>query len=230
LSYQVVDGSSIPDGFLFSGDGSLFPELPAGIPIPESKRKLLESFSDNASSVQHDDRHFHWQLANSAKQLSKNNIEGAIQAYENAKDVYREVFLKRKNTIAIFNTEFEKFSFLALLASGDKAQIAVANKALKSVDHDIDHLILQAYGETLTTGVFNFTTPLLALETFSMSVIYYSLIKHWLGQDLSDGVTEILEAKYEKAKAGNYQWLQAEYAHALGLFSDDIDDKTRYQK
>ncbi len=215
---------------LFSGISDLFPELPAGTPVPESQQKLLESFSNTSSAVQHDDRHFHWQLANSARQLSHNNIEGAIQAYENAKEVYREVFLKRKNTIAIFNTEFEKFSFLALLASGDKAQIAVAIKALKSVDHDIDHLILQAYGETLATGIFNFSTPLQALENNSMTVIYYSLIKHWLGQDLSDGVTEVLEAKYEKAKTGNYQWLQAEYAHALGIFSDDADEKAQYKR
>jgi len=215
---------------LFSGNSKLFPELPAGIPIPESQQKLLESFSSNASSVKHDDRHFQWQLASSARYLSNNNIEGAIQSYENAKEIYREVFVKRKNTIAIFNTDFEKFSFLALLASGDKTNIATASKALKSVDHDIDHLILQAYAETLSTGIFNFTTPLQALETFSMSVIYYSLIKHWLGQELSDGVIELLEAKYEKAKAGNYQWLQAEYAHALGLFSDDESEKKQYQQ
>jgi len=215
---------------LLSGSSELFPELPPGVAIPASEQKLLDSIDPEAGSVKYDDRHFHWQLANAARQLSKNHIENAIQAYENAKDIYREVFLKRKNTIAIFNTHFEKFSFLALLASGDKTNIITATKALKSVDHDIDHLILQAYAETLTTGIFNFTTPLLALETNSMSVIYYTLIKHWLGQDPSDGVTEILEAKYEKAKTGNYKWLQAEYAHALGLFSDNANDKERYQQ
>ncbi|MCF6189327.1 MAG: DEAD/DEAH box helicase [Cocleimonas sp.] len=212
---------------LLSGEGDLFPEFPPKTPLPINRLKMLDSLEDDENS-QHDDRHFHWQLANSAKQLINGHIENSIQAYENAKDIYREVFLKRKNTIAIFNTEFEKFSFLGLLASADKTNIATATKALKSVDHDIDHLILQAYAETLSTGIFNFTTPLLALETNSMTVIYYSLIKHWLGQEPSDGVTEILEAKYNKAKTGNYQWLQAEYAHALGLFSDDADDKQHY--
>ena len=214
---------------LLSGVNELFPELPAKTPLPINEQKSLDSF-DQGDNTKHDDRHFHWQLANSAKQLINGQIETSIQAYENAKDIYREVFLKRKNTVAIFNSEFEKFSFLALLASGDKANIIAATKALKSVDHDIDHLILQAYAETLSTGIFNFSTPLLALETNSMTVIYYSLIKHWLGQEASDGVNEILEAKYNKAKAGNYRWLQAEYAHTLGIFSDDADEKKRYLK
>ena len=213
---------------LYSGLSDLFPELPPGVTVPASQLKMLDSMDQNTDPVQHDDRHFHWHLANSARQLSKNNIDGAIQAYENGKDVFREVYLKRKNTVVIFDTSFEKFSFLALLSSGDKANIITATKALKSVDHDIDHLILQAYAETLSTGIFNFATPLLALETHSMTVIYYCLIKHWLGQDPSDGVTEILEAKYNKAKTGNYQWLQAEYAHALGLFSDDAGEKKHY--
>jgi len=214
---------------LLSGESDLFPKNPAKTPLPINQLKILENGNEDDNS-KYDDRHFHWQLANSAKQLTTGNIENSIQAYENAKDIYREVFGKRKNTIAIFNSEFEKFSFLALLASGDKTNIIAATKALKSVDHDIDHLILQAYAETLATGIFNFTTPLLALETNSMTVIYYSLIKHWLGQEPSDGVTEILEAKYNKAKSGNYKWLQAEYAHALSLISDDTDEKKQYQQ
>ena len=60
------------------------------------------------------------------------------------------------------------------------------------------------------------------------SMLFYSLIKHWLGQKVSDGVQDILEAKFNRASNGNYHWLSAEYAQALSLFAEEKTDRERY--
>jgi len=61
-------------------------------------------------------------------------------------------------------------------------------------------------------------------------MLFYSLVKHWLGQKVSDGVQDILEAKYNRAASGNYHWLTAEYAQALAYFADEQSDRTKYQQ
>lgn len=206
---------------LFAGKNDFFPELPERVKYEDGLLK---------DKLQYDDRHVFWQIANSARQLIHGNSEGSLQAYENALEVFREVYNKRKGTTVVFATEFEKFYLLALLASGDKAHLNLAQKILKKLESDTDYEILSAYAETLSTGIFNFSLPLKSLQNSRLSVIFYSLIKYWLGQKISDGVQEILEEKYQQAKRGKYDWLQAEYAHALGLFAEDESQRLDYQK
>ena len=206
---------------LLSGNATLFPELPPGIKYESG---ILQD------QTLHDDRHFLWQLANSARQLILGNVEGAIQAYENAEEVFREVYKKRKGTAVVFNNDFEKFTILALLVSGHPQHLSFAQKILKKTEQDIDHQILAAYADTLATGIFNFSMPLKALENSPYSVLFYSMIKHWLGQTISEGALEILEQQYHQADENNYTWLQAEYAQALGLFAHDEQDRQRYQQ
>jgi len=205
---------------IFSGDSNLFPSLPAGIKYQDGILK---------DEIRYDERHICWQLANCAKQLIHANNEASLQAYENALEIYRGIYNKRKGTIVVFNKEFEQFYLLALLASGDKQIISLAQKTLKKLDEGTNKDILSAYAETLSTGIFNFSLPLKALEDSPLSVIFYTLIKYWLGQKVTDGVQEILEQKYEHAKQGNYHWLVAEYAYSLGLFADDETERKRYQ-
>ncbi len=206
---------------LYAGNTKLFPELPAGITYQSG---VL------TDGVKYDDRHIQWQLANSARQVTLGNVEGALQAYDNALDVYRDVYNKRKSTQVAFDDLFEKFYILALLTTDDKPQLSVALKLLKKREDDTDSAILNAYAETLSTGIFNFSLPLKALEDTPLSIIFYSLIKHWLGQKVSDGTQEILEKQYERAKNGKYKWLQAEYAYSLGLFADDKSERNGFLK
>ena len=206
---------------LLSGNAELFPELPAGITAQETVLK---------DKVIYDNRHIQWHIANSARQLIHGNKESAIQAYENALEVYRSIYNKRKGTLVVFNVELEKLFVLGLLTTGEKAHLALAQKMLKKVDACAEYEILNAYANTLTTGVFNCYLPLKELERGIFGVIFYALIKFWLGQKLSDGVLEILQSKYQIAVRGNYGWLQAEYAFALGLFSDEEDEREKYKK
>ena len=205
---------------LLSGNANIFPELPAGI---TSQDTLLKD------KVLYDDRHLHWHLANCARQLTLCNKESSIQAYENAQEIYQGMNNKRKGTIVVFNTEAEKLYVLALLTTGEKQHTALALKIIKKVDACADYSILSAYAETQNTGIFNLNLPLKELEKGTISIIFYALIKFWLGQKLSEGVLEILEEKYNISERGNYHWLQAEYAHALGLFSNDPADQKKYQ-
>lgn len=206
---------------IFSGETAIFPSLPPGIKYQDGILK---------DELRYDERHINWQLANCAKQLIHANSEGAIQAYENAQMIYRGINNKRHGTLFVFNKEFEKFYCLALLASKDKSLNNLALKLLKKLDESTDKDILTAYGETLNTGIFNFSLPLKTLEDSTMSVIFYCLIKHWLGQKVSDGVQEILEQKRDQAKQGNYLWLVAEYSYALGLFADDENERKDFQR
>jgi len=214
---------------ILSGKLETFPELPAGLHIQDTS-KLLENA--NTEVVQYGDHHVHWHLANSAKQLIHGNIDSAIQAYDNAVELFRELNNKRKGTAIVFNNDFEKFYLLALLASGDSAQISVAQKVFKQLDkgshYDTDHAILHAYADTQISGIFNFNVPLADLQSSLLGILFYSVIKHWLGHDISDAVVEVLESRYQQTTVGNYKWLQAEYAHALGLASDDANEKKKY--
>ncbi len=209
---------------IFSGDHKLFPELPAGIHHQSSS--MLKDTAD----VQYDDRHVEWHLANCAKQLILANTDSAMQAYENATDLYREIYKKRKNTAVVFGNQFEIFYLLALLTTGEKQHVDHARQILKKIEPDTSHVLLDAYAETLHTGIFNFSTPLTNLENGSLTIIIYCLIKHWLGQKVSDGVQEILESKQNKASAGNYHWLHAEYTYALGLSAEDEGDRENHLK
>lgn len=207
---------------LLAGDYELFPELPKS---QINNTGLL----DQSGTEKFDDRHVFWHLANSVKQLAHNNVDSAIQAYENATDVYRDIYAKRKNTQVLFGNDLEKFYLLALLSKADKTATAHAKKILKVLEKDTDHLILDAYADTLNTGVFNFNIPIKALNHSHFTVLFYCLVKHWLGQTISDGVQDILEAKYNRASNGGYNWLSAEYAYALSLFADDAEEKQKYQ-
>lgn len=206
---------------LLSGQADLFPELPPGIPVQTNTLK---------EEVHYDDRHFFWHFANCARQLTHANKESAIQAYENALEIFQVEHNKRKGSIFVFNSEAEKFFILTLLTTGEKQHISFAQKILKKTDDSTDYAILSAYADTLHTGLFNFNLPLKSLEETPFSIIFYTLVKYWLGQKLSDGILEILETKYNIADRGNYHWLRAEYASALGLFSDVQSDKSKYQK
>ena len=209
---------------LLSGNRDLFPALPAGI------HKSSIGMLTNQEAVEYDDRHIFWHLANSAHQLILGNVESSIQAYENATDIYRDVYAKRKNTAVIFGNEFEKFYLIALLSTGDKQHLVTAQRILKQLEKDNDHLILNAYAETLATGIFNYNASLKDLESGNYCVLFYALIKHWLGQKISAGVEDILEAKYNRANTGNYDWLSAEYAHAMGLFAEDKSEREKYRQ
>jgi hypothetical protein len=158
---------------IFSGDHKLFPELPAGIHHQSSS--MLKDTAD----VQYDDRHVEWHLANCAKQLILANTDSAMQAYENATDLYREIYKKRKNTAVVFGNQFEIFYLLALLTTGEKQHVDHARQILKKIEPDTSHVLLDAYAETLHTGIFNFSTPLTNLENGSLTIIIYCLIKHW---------------------------------------------------
>jgi len=212
---------------LLTGKNDLFPELPAGIHYQSHGANAVSMLQDK-TTIRYDDSHVEWHLANCARQLTHGNTESALQSYENATEVYRDIYNKRKNTGVIFGTDFEKFYLLALLTTGEKNHLLVAQQILKKLEQDTSHEILSAYAETLTTGVFNFSTPLTNIQNGSLSVIFYSLIKHWLGQKISDGVEEILESQYQKAADGNYHWLQAEYAYALGLFAENKEEREKY--
>ena len=206
---------------LLSGKFDLFPELPHGT------HTQINTLKDE---VTYDDRHFNWHVANCARQLTHGNKESAIQAYENALEIYQAIYNKRKGAIVVLNSETEKFFILTLLTTNEPAYITLAQKILKKTDGSTDYTILSAYADTLQTGIFNFHLPLKALEDTPLSVIFYTLIKFWLGQKLSDGVLEVLETKYNIADRGHYHWLRAEYAYALGLFSEDSSEKEKYQK
>ncbi|MGK0270370.1 MAG: SNF2 family DNA or RNA helicase [Cocleimonas sp.] len=206
---------------LLAGIPELFPELPKG------KHTQSGAMLGN-ETIEYDDRHVFWYIANSARQLILGNIESSIQAYDNSTDVYREIYNKRKNSLVLYGNEFEKFYVLALLSSGDKLHLATAQRVLKQLEKDTDHNILDAYAETLATGIFNYNAPLKELETGMYSMLFYTLIKHWLGQKVTDGVQDILESKYNRAASGNYDWLTAEYAHALSLFADEKGDREKY--
>ncbi len=206
---------------IYSGQSELFPELPKG-------KHLQSTAMLGNESVEYDDRHIYWYIANAARQLSLGNSESAIQAYENSTDIYRDVYNKRKNSLVLYGTEFEKFYLLALLSSGDKQHLASAQRLLKQLEKDTDHTLLDAYAETLATGIFNYNAPLKELEMGTFSILFYALIKHWLGQKVSDGVQDILEAKFNRASSGNYAWLTAEYAQALAYFADTKSDQNKY--
>jgi len=206
---------------LFSGNSDLFPELPEGI---KSHDSLLKD------KILYDERHIHWHIANSARQLIHGSIESSLQAYENAQDIYRVANNSRKGTIVVFDNEAEKFYVLALLATGDKQHISTAIKIIKKVELSTDYEILNAYAETQNTGVYNLHLPLKTLEDSPISIIFYALTKFWLGQEVTDAVIEILEYKFLIAERGEYYWLQAEYAHALSLFHEDSDEQKKYKK
>ena len=206
---------------LIAGKSELFPELPKG-------KHTQSGAMLGKETIEYDDRHVFWYIANSARQLIQGNTESSIQAYDNSTDIYRDIYNKRKNTMVLYGNEFEKFYLLALLSSGDKQHLAVAQRMLKQLEKDTDHNILDAYAETLATGIFNYNAPLKELETGMYSMLFYTLIKHWLGQKVSDGIQDILEAKYNRAAAGNYDWLTAEYANALALFAEDKSDREKY--
>ncbi|MEB8432077.1 DEAD/DEAH box helicase [Cocleimonas sp. KMM 6892] len=209
---------------ILSGNYELFPKLP---PATSTHTSSMLSNDENKT---YDDRHIFWHLANSARQLVHSNNESAIQAYDNATDIYREVYSKRKNATVLFGNELEKFYLLALITSGDTQNLAVAQKIFKLLEQDIDHQILSAYTDTVVSGIFNFNASLKELESNTYSVLFYALIKHWLGQKLSDGVQDILEAKYNRASNGQYLWLKAEYAHALGLFAEKQEDQEKFKQ
>ncbi|KAG1694755.1 putative chromatin-remodeling complex ATPase chain [Nymphon striatum] len=209
---------------ILSGNYDIFPELPA------ASRAQTSSMLSNEDNATYDDRHIFWHLANAAKQLIHANSESAIQAYENATDLYRDVYSKRKNTMVLFGNELEKFYLLALITSGDQQQLNSAQKIFKQLEQDLDHQILSAYADTVATGIFNFNASLKELESNTYSVLFYALIKHWLGQKLSDGVQDILESKYNRTSNGQYLWLTAEYAHALGLFAESKEDREKYKQ
>jgi len=206
---------------LIAGNPDLFPELPKG------KHTQSGAMLGN-ETVEYDDRHVFWFIANSARQLTQGNIESSIQAYDNSTDIYRDIYNKRKNSMVLYGNELEKFYLLALLSSGDKQHLANAQRILKQLEKDTDHNILDAYAETLATGIFNYNAPLKELETGMFSMLFYTLIKHWLGQKVTDGVQDILEAKYNRAANGNYHWLTAEYAYALALFAEEKGDREKY--
>ena len=206
---------------LYAGSAETFPDLPKG------KHTQSGAMLGN-EKVEYDDRHIFWYLANSARQLMHGNIESSIQAYDNSTDIYRDLYNKRKNTMVLYGNEFEKFYLLALLTSDDKPNLILAQRILKQLDKDTDHTILDAYAETLATGIFNYNAPLKELESGMFSMLFYTLIKHWLGQKVSDGVQDILESKYNRAESGNYHWLTAEYAQALALFAEDKNDREKY--
>jgi len=127
---------------LFTGNTELFPELPEGI---QSQDTILKD------KIIYDDRHLHWHLANCARQLTHGSNESAIQAYENAQEIYKSINNSRKGSFFIFNTEAEKFYVLALLTTGDKKQLALALKILKKVNRCTDYEILSAYANTQQT-------------------------------------------------------------------------------
>ena len=212
---------------LLAGQYELFPKLPAGLHIQDTT-KLLEGA--DTEEIQYDDRHIQWHLANSAKQLTLGNIDSSIQAYENAVELHRAVHNKRKGTSIIFASGFERFYLLALVASGEKANIDLAQKILKKLPLDTENAILNAYAESQTTGIFNFDIPLTDLSDSMLATLFYSLIKHWLGHTISDGVIEVIESRYHQASNGNYKWIQAEYAQTLGLFTHDKDEQKTYLK
>ena len=209
---------------LYAGVPEFFPELPKGTHIQST------AVLGNDEKVEYDDRHIFWYVANAARQLMLGNIESTIQAYENSADIFREVYNKRKNTLVIYGNEFEKFYLLALLASDDKQNLANAQRILKQLEKDTDHILLEAYAETLATGIFNYSASLKALEEGHFSILFYAIIKHWLGQKVSDGVEDIIEAKYNRAEMGRYHWLTAEYAHALSLICEDEHERKKYQQ
>lgn len=207
---------------LYAGDSDLFPELPAGTHIQEGVLGTTDK-------VEYDDRHINWHLGNSARNLIQGNIDGSIQAYENAIETFRSVYNKRKGTSIVFNTELEKFFLLALLSKGEASSASQVQKTLKKLSQEsIDYQILSAYAESQITGIFNLSIPVQSLQDNYLSILFYSLIKHWLGQRLSESAFETLEAMHSKAASGKYRWLQAEYAQALGLFSDDKEEREKY--
>ena len=212
---------------LLAGQHDLFPKLPAGLHIQDTAKLLGGA---DTEKVQYDDRHVQWHLSNSAKQLTLGNIDSSIQAYENAVEIHRAVHNKRKGTSVIFASGFERFYLLALVASAEQENISLALKILKKLPFDTENAILTAYAESQTTGIFNFNIPLSELSESMLSTLFYSLIKHWLGHTLSDGVLEVIESRYQQASKGNYKWIQAEYAQILGLFSHDKDEQKDYLK
>lgn len=208
---------------IYTGSAELFPPLPQATTIHSSS--LVDK-----QTAQYDDRHIYWYIANCARQLTLGNTDSCIQAYENSVDIFRSVYNKRKNAQVMYGTEFEKFYLLALLASGDKNHLSTAQQLLKRLEKDNDHLILHAYAETLATGIFQYSSALSILEQGNFSTLFYALIKHWVGQPVSDGIQDILEAKYNRAISGKYTWLAAEYAQALSLFADEDPSNTSNNK
>lgn len=207
---------------LYAGEHDLFPELPAGIHIQKGVLGTSEK-------IEYDDRHIHWHLGNCARNLIRGNIDGSIQAYENATETYRNVYNKRKGTSVIFDDEFEKFYLLALLSKEDAPNAGKVQKILKRIKQEsVDSKILDAYAESQITGVFNLSIPIQLLKENYLSPLFYALVKHWLGQRLTESAIEVLEDMHNKAASGKYHWLQAEYAQALGLFSDDKAERENY--
>lgn len=196
---------------LLSGRPELFPEQPD----------------------ENDARQFIWFAADSARKLLHGNNEGSIQAYENASEMFCVLNNKRKVSLVSLDTPLEKFYLLALLASaanGNKNHLAQVQKLLKKADDDTDQQLLSAYAETLSTGIFNFNAPISALKENNLTIIFYCLIKFWLGQKLSEGVSEMISTHYEVSNLGKYSWLAAEYATALGHFSEDEIEQEQFRK
>ncbi len=222
---QRMDDIPNPQGFQFYTQ-----ELQCSYSLLSGRDALFPAQPDES-----DPRQFLWFVADSVRRLTRGNIEGSIQAYENAADMYRVLHKKRKGTLVNLETPLQKFHALALLAeaaAGNKNSLTQAHKLLKKFDDyaDIDYELLSAYAETLHTGVFHFNAPLQSLRDSPFTIIYYCLIKFWLGQDLSDGVIEILETQYEVANQGKYHWLAAEYATALSYFSEAEEQKQQFSK
>ncbi len=196
---------------LYSGRSELFPAQPDEI----------------------DTRQYAWFVADSARRLIKGNIEGSIQAYENAIEMFRALHNKRKGSLIVLGASLEKFYVLALLSSvanGNKDHLVTVQKLLKKFDAEPDYQLFSAYAETLSTGLFNYNAPLGDLKDNSLTILFYCLIKYWLGQNLSDGVYEILATQYEVANLGQYHWLAAEYATALSYFAETQDEKDQFTK
>lgn len=181
---------------------------------------------------ENDARQFLWFVADSVRRLIQGNNESSIQAFENASEMYRVLNNKRKGTQVVLDTPLDKFYLLALLsraASGDKNMLTQAQKLLKKVEQDTDYQLFSAYADTLSSGIFNFNAPIYALKENNLTIIFYCLIKYWLGQKLSEGVIEILTTQYEIARLGNYHWLAAEYATALSHFAEEAEEQLQFQ-
>ncbi len=220
-----IDELPNPQGFLFYTQ-----ELQCSYSILSGRNDLFP-----AQPEETDLRQYRWFVSDAFKRLTQGNRESSIQAFENATAMYRKLHKKRKGTVINLETPLQKFQILALLAdvaNGNKKNLAEAHKLLnKFKDYDdTDLKILGAYAETLQTGIFHFNAPLQILKQSYFSIIFYCLVKYWLGQNLSDGVIEILETQYEVAKQGKYQWLVAEYATALAHFAETEDEKQQFAK
>jgi len=180
-----------------------------------------------------DTRQYTWFVADSARRLIKGNVDGSIQAYENAIEMFRALHSKRKGTQIILGAPLEKFYLLGLLSSaanGNKDHLVKIQKLLKNFDAEPDYQLFSAYAETLSTGLFNYNAPLADLKDNNLTILFYCLIKYWLGQKLSDGVYEIISTQYKVANLGKYYWLAAEYATALSHFAETQDEKDQFSK